>query len=51
MMFIAKKLKLRVLQLPVECIDRDGSHIEVWRDSVRFMRSLVDIWRLDRRIR
>lgn len=51
MMFIAKKLKLRVLQLPVECIDRDGSHIEVWRDSVRFVRSLVDIWRLDRRIR
>ncbi|WP_374019390.1 glycosyltransferase family 2 protein [Paenibacillus thiaminolyticus] len=51
MMFIAKKLKLRVLQLPVECIDRDGSHIVVWRDSVRFVRSLVDIWRLDRRIK
>lgn len=51
MMFLAKKLKLRVLQLPVECIDRDGSHIDVWRDSVRFVRSLLDIWRLDRRIR
>ncbi|MHA6529318.1 glycosyltransferase family 2 protein [Paenibacillus sp. BAC0078] len=51
MMFIAKKLKLRVFQLPVACIDRDGSHIDVWRDSFGFVRSLVNIWRLDRRIR
>jgi hypothetical protein len=51
MMFLAKKLRLRVLQLPVDCIDRDGSHVDVRRDSMRFMRSLVGIWLLDRRIR
>ncbi|MGO4531653.1 glycosyltransferase [Paenibacillus sp. 2TAF8] len=51
MMFIAKRLKLRVLQLPVACIDREGSHIHVWKDSIRFLRSIADIWRLDRRIR
>ncbi|MCM3207570.1 MULTISPECIES: glycosyltransferase [Paenibacillus] len=51
MMFLAKKLRLRVLQLPVACIDREGSHIHVWKDSIRFLRSIADIWRLDRRIR
>jgi hypothetical protein len=51
MMFLAKKLRLRVLQIPVDCIDRDGSHVDVWRDSLRFIRSLVGIWLLDRRIR
>lgn len=51
MMFIAKRLQLRVLQIPVKCIDREGSHIEVWKDSARFLRSLIDIWRLDRRVR
>ncbi|MEY8739903.1 glycosyltransferase [Paenibacillus tundrae] len=51
MMYIAKKLRLRVLQLPVACIDREGSHIHVWKDSIRFLKSIADIWRLDRRIR
>ncbi|WP_145409862.1 glycosyltransferase [Paenibacillus xylanexedens] len=51
MMFIAKRLRLRVLQLPVACIDREGSHIHVWKDSIRFLKSIADIWRLDRRIR
>ncbi|WP_025718343.1 glycosyltransferase [Paenibacillus sp. 1-18] len=51
MMFIAKRLQLRVMQLPVKCIDRDGSHIHVWKDSIRFLRSIIDIWRLDRRVR
>ncbi|ALP37841.1 glycosyl transferase [Paenibacillus sp. IHB B 3084] len=51
MMFIAKRLQLRVLQLPVKCIDRDGSHIHVWKDSIRFLRSIIDIWWLDRRVR
>ncbi|MBR2563652.1 MAG: glycosyltransferase family 2 protein [Paenibacillus sp.] len=51
MMFLAKRLKLRVLQLQVACIDREGSHIHIWKDSLRFLRSIADIWRLDRRIR
>ncbi|WP_028590073.1 glycosyltransferase [Paenibacillus massiliensis] len=51
MMYIAKRLQLRVLQLPVKCIDRDGSHIDVLKDSLRFLRSMIDIWRLDRRVR
>jgi len=51
MMYIAKRLQLRVLQLPVKCIDRDGSHINVLKDSLRFLRSMIDIWRLDRRVR
>lgn len=40
---IAKKFKFRVYQLPVECIEREGSHVELIKDSVRFLRAIFDI--------
>lgn len=48
MVHVARKLNFRVLQLPVKCIDRDGSHVDVVRDSLRFLRSIVAIWAANR---
>ena len=50
MVHIARKLNFRVLQIPVECIDREGSHIDVVRDSLRFLRSIVHIWAANRSV-
>lgn len=40
---VAKKYKFRVFQLPVQCIDRDGSHVEILKDSIKFIKSIVNI--------
>lgn len=40
---VAKKMNLRVLEVPVHFDDRDGSHIDVVRDSFRFIKNMVKI--------
>lgn len=40
---IAKKFNFRVYQLPVVCIEREGSHVDLIKDSVRFLKSIVEI--------
>ncbi len=51
MLFLAKKYRLRVKQLPVVCIDREGSHVDIVRDSISFLKSifLIPFW--NRKIR
>lgn len=50
MVHIARRLNFRVLQIPVKCIDREGSHIDIVRDSLRFLKSIVTIWASNRRV-
>jgi len=40
---VAKKLNLRILEVPVYFKDREGSHIEVVRDSIKFVKDMVKI--------
>lgn len=42
-MHIAKKLNLRVLQLPVKCIDREGSHVRLVADSISFVKNIAKL--------
>ena len=44
LLYLCKKLKFRVLQIPVKCIDRDGSHVDIVRDSIRYLQSLFEIY-------
>ena len=48
MVHVAHKLNFRILQLPVQCIDREGSHVDVVRDSLRFVRSIGSIYMANR---
>lgn len=48
MLYLAKLMNFRVLQLPVKCIDREGSHIDIVRDSIHFLKSIFKIPRLNR---
>ena len=43
MLYICKKLKFRAMQLPVRCIDRDGSHVDIVKDSIRYLKSIISI--------
>ncbi len=40
---VAKKMNLRVLEVPVYFKDRDGSHIDVAKDSIVFIKNMVKI--------
>lgn len=40
---IAKKYQFRTLQLPVQCIDQEGSHINVVKDSLQFVKNIYKI--------
>jgi len=44
-LFLAKKYQFRVYELPVSCIDREGSHINILKDSIRFVYSMLQILR------
>ncbi|WXR60784.1 glycosyltransferase [Peptostreptococcaceae bacterium AGR-M142] len=44
MLFIAKKLNLRTMQLPVNCIDRDGSHVDIVKDSIKYLKNIFKIY-------
>lgn len=43
MLYLAKKLKYRVKELPVTIIDRDGSHVDLIHDTIKFIRSMFMI--------
>lgn len=43
MMYICKNLNFRTLQLPVRCIDRDGSHIDIVKDSIKYLKNIISI--------
>lgn len=43
MLYLAKKFKFRVMQMPVKCIDREGSHVDIVRDSIRYIKSIIKI--------
>lgn len=51
MLYLAKKLKFRVYELPVTCYDREGSHINIIRDSLMFLKSIKDIPRQNKRVK
>jgi hypothetical protein len=40
MLYVAKRKNLRVLQLPVDCFDQEGSHVNIIKDSVWFLKIL-----------
>lgn len=43
MLYIAKKLNFRVFQLAVKCIDREGSHVNIVKDSFKFVKNIFKI--------
>ncbi|MGL1893076.1 MAG: glycosyltransferase [Spirochaetaceae bacterium] len=43
MLYLAKKYRFRVLQLPVTCYDREGSHINIIKDSLMFIKAIFSI--------
>lgn len=43
MLYISKKLKFRVLQVEVECMEREGSHVDLIKDSIRYVGSIISI--------
>lgn len=51
MMYIAKRLNFRVLQLSVKCTDRQGSHVNIVKDSITFIKNLHKIKKLDKDIK
>lgn len=48
MLYLAKKYRFRVLQLPVTCYDREGSHINIIKDSIMFIKAIFSIPRQNR---
>lgn len=40
---VAKKHQFRVYEMPVRFIDREGSHVEVVKDSIKFVKSIMDM--------
>ncbi|WP_176560105.1 glycosyltransferase [Brevibacillus dissolubilis] len=43
MLYVAKQFHFRVLQLPVTIVDREGSHVDLWKDSIHFLKSIYRI--------
>jgi glycosyltransferase involved in cell wall biosynthesis len=43
MLYLAKRFRFRVLQMQVKCIDRDGSHVDIVKDSIRYLHSIMKI--------
>lgn len=50
MMYISKKLNLRALQLPVKCIDQEGSHVNIIKDSISFVKIILKLLTVNRNI-
>lgn len=40
---MAKKFRFRTLQIPVQCIDQDGSHVNIIKDSIQFIKNIFMI--------
>ncbi|MGA9467256.1 MAG: glycosyltransferase [Exiguobacterium marinum] len=50
MMYAAKKERLRVYQQPVTCIEREGSHVDLVKDSIAFLKTMVLLLRRQRAV-
>ncbi|WP_160673879.1 glycosyltransferase [Clostridium sp. C8-1-8] len=50
LVYLAKRMNFRVLQLPVRCIDMEGSHVDIVRDSIHFVKSIFKIYKNHRNI-
>jgi len=50
-LYLARLYRLRVKQLPVICIDREGSHVNIIKDSIHFIKSLILIPLWNRKVR
>jgi glycosyltransferase involved in cell wall biosynthesis len=50
MMYIAKKLNFRALQLPVKCIDQEGSHVNIVKDSIAFLKIILKLLTVNKNI-
>jgi hypothetical protein len=48
MMYAAKKERLRVYQQPVTCIEREGSHVDLVKDSIAFLKTMGSLIRRQR---
>ncbi|MGE6556385.1 glycosyltransferase [Exiguobacterium artemiae] len=48
LMYAAKKERLRVFQQPVTCIEREGSHVNLVKDSIAFLKTMVALYRRHR---
>jgi len=42
-LYLAKKMDFRVLQIPVKIIDREGSHVDIVKDSIAFFKNIFRI--------
>lgn len=51
MVYIAKKLRFRALQLPVTCIDREGSHVNIVKDSLSFITNIIKLLTVNKNIK
>lgn len=48
LMYAAKKENLRVFQQPVTCIEREGSHVNIVKDSVAFLKTMAQLYKRHR---
>ncbi|WP_393964550.1 glycosyltransferase [Exiguobacterium sp. S22-S28] len=48
LMYAAKKERLRVFQQPVTCIEREGSHVNLVKDSIAFLKTMLALYRRHR---
>lgn len=51
MLYLAKQFKFRVLELPVTCYDREGSHVNIIKDSLMFIKAIINIPRQNKGIK
>lgn len=42
-MYMIKKFEFRAIQKPVKCIDREGSHVDIVKDSIAYLKSIFEI--------
>ena len=43
LLYLAKQLKFRVLQVPVKLYDQEGSHVHVIKDSINYLKTLITL--------
>lgn len=43
MLYLCKRMNFRVYQFPVKTIDRDGSHVDIVGDSLKYLKSIYSI--------
>lgn len=49
LMVLAKRLGFRVKQIPIKIIDRDGSHVELVKDSIQYLKAIIRLITMNRK--